>query len=119
MGWVVYSDVVLRSCGVILVFVVTVSRCIGDTVSNYEIVRMARSSRCMDGCLLLSYLGMPIGSDMIHVVSWKVSIDRSKAKLSGWKASLLSIGPLTVIKEHEKLCASFFWGASEDNKKLA
>ncbi|GJT02148.1 hypothetical protein Tco_0823317 [Tanacetum coccineum] len=35
MGWVVYSDAVVRSSDAVLVFVVTASRCIGDAVSSH------------------------------------------------------------------------------------
>ncbi|GJW19616.1 hypothetical protein Tco_0027052 [Tanacetum coccineum] len=35
MGWVVYSDAVVKSSDAVLVFVVTTSRCIGDAVSSH------------------------------------------------------------------------------------
>ena len=69
-------------------------------------------------------------------------IDRLNSTLLAWKTNLLSIGgrltiiklvlgsiriyymsifkvPEMVIKVLEHLHASFFWGATEDNKKLA
>ncbi|GJW77906.1 putative RNA-directed DNA polymerase, eukaryota, reverse transcriptase zinc-binding domain protein [Tanacetum coccineum] len=40
--------------------------------------------------LPLTYLGLPIGSNMGRILNWKVLIDRFKARLSGWKANMLS-----------------------------
>ncbi|GJY73547.1 hypothetical protein Tco_0477978 [Tanacetum coccineum] len=112
-------------------------------MASDEDVRPGKAcSGCMAGSLSLTYLGLPIGSNMNRVASWKVLVNRFKAKLLGWKASLLSISgrltliksvlgslgnyymsifkaPKTVIKELERLRASFFWGANEDKKKLA
>ncbi|GJR05818.1 putative RNA-directed DNA polymerase, eukaryota, reverse transcriptase zinc-binding domain protein [Tanacetum coccineum] len=68
-------------------------------VSSEEVVNMAATSGCLSSSLPLSYLGLPIGSNMNRVASWKVLIDRFKNKLPGWKASFLSIGGrLTLIK---------------------
>ncbi|GKC00713.1 hypothetical protein Tco_0986849 [Tanacetum coccineum] len=68
-------------------------------VSLVKVVCMVGSSVCKVESLPLTYLGLPIGSNMNRVASWKVLADRFKAKLSGWKASLLSIGGcLTLIK---------------------
>ncbi|GJR50788.1 RNA-directed DNA polymerase, eukaryota, reverse transcriptase zinc-binding domain protein [Tanacetum coccineum] len=44
----------------------------GVGVSSDEVVRMAGSSGCMAGSLSLTYLGLPIGSNMNRVASWKV-----------------------------------------------
>ncbi|GJZ49392.1 hypothetical protein Tco_0603582 [Tanacetum coccineum] len=118
------------------------SNLFGVGVSSDEVVRMAESSGCTTVSLQLTYLGLPINSNMNRIASWKVLVDRFKAKLSSWKASLLSFGgcltliksvlgslgiyymsifmvPETVIKELERLRASFFWGANEEKKKLA
>lgn len=75
------------------------SNLFGVGVSSEEVVNMAATSGCLSGSFPLSYLGLPIGSNMNRVASWKVLIDRFKIKLSGWKACLLSIGGrLTLIK---------------------
>ncbi|GJZ16707.1 RNA-directed DNA polymerase, eukaryota, reverse transcriptase zinc-binding domain protein [Tanacetum coccineum] len=75
-------------------------------------------------------------------VNWKIILDRFDARLSKWKANLLSIGgrltliksvlgslgiyylsifktPETVLNLLEKKCASFFWGGTHDSRKLA
>ncbi|GKD78323.1 RNA-directed DNA polymerase, eukaryota, reverse transcriptase zinc-binding domain protein, partial [Tanacetum coccineum] len=118
------------------------SNLFGVGVSSEEVAIMAANSGCLSGSFPLTYLGLPIGSNMNRVVNWKVLIDRFKLKLSGWKANLLSIGgrltliksvlgslgiyfmsifkaPDTVIKVMESLRASFFWGSTKDNKKIA
>ncbi|GJV14423.1 putative RNA-directed DNA polymerase, eukaryota, reverse transcriptase zinc-binding domain protein, partial [Tanacetum coccineum] len=75
------------------------SNLFGVGVSSEEIVSMATTSGCLSSSLPLTYLGLPIGSNMNRVASWKMLLDRFKNKLSGWKASLLSIGGrLTLIK---------------------
>nr|GEX91828.1 RNA-directed DNA polymerase, eukaryota, reverse transcriptase zinc-binding domain protein [Tanacetum cinerariifolium] len=51
------------------------------------------------GSFPFSYLGLPIGSNTSRIANWQILIDRFKARLSGWKANLLSIGGrLTLIK---------------------
>ncbi|GKA69091.1 hypothetical protein Tco_0775155 [Tanacetum coccineum] len=79
---------------------------------------MASYTGCEAGFFPFTYLGLPIGSNMIRTANWQTLIDRFKARLSGWKANILSV-PKTVVKSLESLRASFFWGSSEDSKKLA
>ena len=92
--------------------------------------------------LAFSYLGLPIGSNMSRIANWQFLIDRFKARMSSWKANLLSIGgrltlikfvleslgiyhfsifkvPEMVIRSLESLSAIFFWGGHENTKKLA
>ncbi|GKG34141.1 hypothetical protein Tco_0436837, partial [Tanacetum coccineum] len=46
----------------------------------------------------LNYLGLPIGSNMKSIASWRTLVDRFHMRLSSWKANLLSIGGrLTLI----------------------
>ncbi|GJX72943.1 RNA-directed DNA polymerase, eukaryota, reverse transcriptase zinc-binding domain protein [Tanacetum coccineum] len=114
----------------------------GVGVFHSEVDNMAAGTGCSPSYLPFSYLGLPIGSNMSHISNWKVLIDRFKSRLSGWKANLLSSGgrltliksvlgslciyflsifkaPEAVIKVLESLRASFFWGASAENRKLA
>ncbi|GJU23110.1 hypothetical protein Tco_1156452 [Tanacetum coccineum] len=97
---------------------------------------------CEAGFFPFTYLGLPIGSNMSRIANWQLLIDRFKARLSGWKANLFSIGGRltlikyvlssldnyylsifkvleTVVKSLKSLRASFFWGSSEDSKKHA
>ncbi|GJZ97065.1 ALP1-like protein isoform X1 [Tanacetum coccineum] len=60
---------------------------------------MASLTGCSPGSLLFDYLGLPIGSNMNNVSRWNTLVDRFRAKLSSWKANLLSIsGHLTLLK---------------------
>ncbi|GKE31065.1 hypothetical protein Tco_1450387 [Tanacetum coccineum] len=79
-------------------------------VSHSEVETMGAGSGCSPSYLPFSYLGQPIGLNMSHISNWKVLIDRFKSRLSA---------PEAVIKVLESLCASFFWGASVEKKKLA
>ncbi|GJZ67405.1 hypothetical protein Tco_0630645 [Tanacetum coccineum] len=114
----------------------------GVGVSSNEVDRMAAGTGCSASNFPLHYLGLPIGTNMNRISSWNVLIDRFKNRLSGWKANMLSSGgrltliksvlgslgiyyfsifkaPKAVLKVIESLCASFFWGATGDTKKLA
>ena len=97
---------------------------------------------CASGIVPFTYLGLPIGSNMNLVANWQIMIDRFRGKLSTWKANMLSIGgrltlikavlgslgiyymsifkcPESVLKSLEYIWASFFWGGSGDQKKMA
>ncbi|GJR29739.1 putative RNA-directed DNA polymerase, eukaryota, reverse transcriptase zinc-binding domain protein [Tanacetum coccineum] len=70
----------------------------GVGVPSSEVVRLAAGTGCSAISLPLTYLGLPIGSNMGRILNWKVLIDRFKARLSGWKANMLSSeGRLTLI----------------------
>ncbi|GKB55750.1 putative RNA-directed DNA polymerase, eukaryota, reverse transcriptase zinc-binding domain protein [Tanacetum coccineum] len=71
----------------------------GIGVKEDEVYNMASNVGCIAGNIPFNYLGLPIGSNMISIASWKMLIDRFRSRLSTWKASLLSIGGrLTLIK---------------------
>ncbi|GJY27188.1 hypothetical protein Tco_0401914 [Tanacetum coccineum] len=68
-------------------------------VSFNEVEIMASYTGCEAVFFPFTYLGLPIGSNMIRIANWQPFISRFKARLSGWKANLLSIGGrLTFIK---------------------
>ncbi|GKA57864.1 putative RNA-directed DNA polymerase, eukaryota, reverse transcriptase zinc-binding domain protein [Tanacetum coccineum] len=71
----------------------------GIVVSTDDVHLMASNTGCVAGTLPFTYLGLPIGGNMSLNENWKPLIDKFKAKLSGWKANLLSFGGrLTLIK---------------------
>ncbi|GJW05113.1 RNA-directed DNA polymerase, eukaryota, reverse transcriptase zinc-binding domain protein [Tanacetum coccineum] len=59
---------------------------------------MASYTGCEASFFPFTYIGLPIGSNMSRITNWEPPIDRFKARLSSWKANLLSIGGrLTLI----------------------
>ncbi|GJZ96322.1 putative RNA-directed DNA polymerase, eukaryota, reverse transcriptase zinc-binding domain protein [Tanacetum coccineum] len=114
----------------------------GIGVPNGDVVNMARRTGCTSRIFPFTYLGLLIGSNMNLVSSWQFLIDRFYMKLSSWKANLLSIGrrltlikvvlgslgiyllsifkaPETGLKYLERYRAKFFWGGSQESRKLA
>ncbi|GJX92052.1 RNA-directed DNA polymerase, eukaryota, reverse transcriptase zinc-binding domain protein [Tanacetum coccineum] len=70
----------------------------GIGVNEDEVYNMASNAGCIAGNIPFNYLGLPIGSNMKSIASWKILIDRFRLRLSTWKASLFSIwGRLTHI----------------------
>ncbi|GJU50598.1 hypothetical protein Tco_1220153 [Tanacetum coccineum] len=68
-------------------------------VSTEEIESMSSLTRCFPGSLPFNYLGLPIGANMNKVSRWNTLVDRFRAKVSSWKANMLSIdGHLTLLK---------------------
>ncbi|GKD35485.1 RNA-directed DNA polymerase, eukaryota, reverse transcriptase zinc-binding domain protein [Tanacetum coccineum] len=71
----------------------------GIGVNEEEVSNMASNAGCIVGNIPFNYLGLPIGSNMKSIASWKMLVDRFHLRLSTWKANLLSIGGrLTLIK---------------------
>ncbi|GJX94652.1 RNA-directed DNA polymerase, eukaryota, reverse transcriptase zinc-binding domain protein [Tanacetum coccineum] len=114
----------------------------GIGVNEDEVYNMASNAGCIAGNISFNHLGLPIGSNMKSITSWKMLIDRFRSRLSTWKASLLSIGGrLTLIKyvleslsiyyllifrahesvlnDLERIRSNFFWGGNQDGKKIA
>ncbi|GJZ60788.1 RNA-directed DNA polymerase, eukaryota, reverse transcriptase zinc-binding domain protein [Tanacetum coccineum] len=114
----------------------------GIEVNEDKVYNMASNAGCITGNIPFNYLGLPIGSNMKSIASWKMLIDRFRLRLSTWKASLLSIeGRLTLIKyvlgslgiyylsifrasesvlnDLERIRSNFFWGGNQDGKKMA
>ncbi|XP_071727705.1 uncharacterized protein [Rutidosis leptorrhynchoides] len=113
----------------------------GIGVNNIELESMVVLAWCSKGTVPFKNLGLPMGVSMKKLASWKPFVEKSRKKLSGWKANLLSIGglstlvnsvlgsmgiyylslyrcPETIIKEVESIRASFFWGSTSDNRKM-
>nr|GEV39090.1 putative RNA-directed DNA polymerase, eukaryota, reverse transcriptase zinc-binding domain protein [Tanacetum cinerariifolium] len=71
----------------------------GAGVPPEEIHHMASNTGCSAGLFPITYLGLPIGSNMSLTANWKLLVDKFHSKLSSWKASLLSYGGhLTLLK---------------------
>ncbi|GJX21016.1 hypothetical protein Tco_0223693 [Tanacetum coccineum] len=114
----------------------------GTERAHDEVLSMASNVDCIAGDIPFNYLGLPIGSNMKSIASWKTLVDRFHMRLSSWKANLLSIrGRLTLIKsvlgslgiyylsifrslelvlqDLERIRAKFFWGGNKDKNKMA
>ncbi|GKF51075.1 hypothetical protein Tco_0147542, partial [Tanacetum coccineum] len=50
-----------------------------------------------------NYIGLPIGSNMKSIASWKTLVDP----------------PESVLQDLERIRAKFFWGGNKDEKKMA
>nr|GEW55612.1 RNA-directed DNA polymerase, eukaryota [Tanacetum cinerariifolium] len=60
---------------------------------------MASNTGCSARTFPITYLGLPIGSNMSLMAIWKLLVDIFHSKLSSWKASLLSYGGrFTLLK---------------------
>nr|GEU45119.1 putative RNA-directed DNA polymerase, eukaryota, reverse transcriptase zinc-binding domain protein [Tanacetum cinerariifolium] len=71
----------------------------GVGVTDNEVNLMASSTGCSLGTFPFTYLGLPVGANMDLFVNWNTLYDRFDARLSKWKANLLSIGGcLTLIR---------------------
>ncbi|GKF23893.1 hypothetical protein Tco_0076215, partial [Tanacetum coccineum] len=113
----------------------------GIVVSTEDVHLMASNTGCAMGMFPFTYLGLPIGCNMSLNMNWKLLVDKFKAKLFIWKASLLCFGgclaliksvlgslginyfsifkvPIMVLDSLEKMRATFFCGGSQDSRKL-
>nr|GEX03388.1 hypothetical protein [Tanacetum cinerariifolium] len=62
----------------------------GVGVSSEEVTQMPEGTGCSSSSIPFTYLGLPIGSNMGRISNWSILIDQFKARLSGWKANMLS-----------------------------
>ena len=113
----------------------------GVSVSSDEIARLACRLNCKADLIPFRYLGIPVGGNMNLASNWQPLVDKFKAKLSEWKAKLLSIGgrlclcksvlgslgtylfslykaPNKIINILESIRCKFLWGGSSDAKKI-
>lgn len=75
------------------------SKLFGIGVDSNVFKDVAESIHCSFGKLPFQYLGLPVGKDMSKKEGCNEVVDRFVARLSSWKAKLLSIGGrLTLVK---------------------
>ncbi|GJY87422.1 RNA-directed DNA polymerase, eukaryota, partial [Tanacetum coccineum] len=75
------------------------SEIVGINVFDEDVSNMAAVLGCGVEKLPMTYLGVPVGGNMRICDNWKRIIKKFEAKLSNWKAKLLSIGGrLSLIK---------------------
>lgn len=69
-----------------------------NTLENW-LRKAARSLHSKVGSFPLTYLGLPLGSNISRLTAWDPLIERTGRKLASWKGKLLSTGGrLTLIK---------------------
>ncbi|KAJ9535113.1 LOW QUALITY PROTEIN: hypothetical protein OSB04_un001809 [Centaurea solstitialis] len=113
----------------------------GVLVPKEEVKNLARRLSCKEESIPFNYLGLPVGGNMNLSKNWQPLIGKFKAKLSDWKARTLSIGgrcclcksmmgalgtylfslykaPKKVINLLEGLRRNFFWGGTDEKKKI-
>jgi len=114
----------------------------GVNVNDSWLAEVALVMNCRRGSIPFVYLGLPIGGDSTKRNFWKPVIDRIVARLSSWNNKFLSFGgrlillkyvlsslpvyflsffkaPAGIISLIESIFKRFFWGGSEDSKKIA
>ncbi|GAU36456.1 hypothetical protein TSUD_166220 [Trifolium subterraneum] len=98
--------------------------------------------RCSVGKVSFLYLGLPIGSDPHRVSLWEPVVQSIHIRLMSWKSRFLSFGgrlvllksvltslpvyalsffkaPSGIISSIEFILNNFFWGESEDRRKIS
>ncbi|GJX06075.1 RNA-directed DNA polymerase, eukaryota, reverse transcriptase zinc-binding domain protein, partial [Tanacetum coccineum] len=75
----------------------------GIGVNEQEVSNMASNAGCIASNILFNYLGLPIGSNMKSIASWKMLVDRFHLRISTWKANLLSIGGRLTLSNGKKM----------------
>jgi len=114
----------------------------GVNVNDSWLAEAALVLNCRRGSIPFVYLGLLIGGDSTKLSFWKPVIDRVVARLSSWNNKFLSFGgrlillkyvlsslpvyflsffkaPAGIISLIKFIFKRFFWGGSEDYKKIA
>ncbi|XP_071719506.1 uncharacterized protein [Rutidosis leptorrhynchoides] len=117
------------------------SNLLGVGINGVEVDRLAGNLGCRPDKLPFTFLGLPVGKNMNRIDSWDPILNKFKSKLATWKVNLLSFGgrltliksvlgalgtyyfsmfkaPKGVLKSFESIRAKFFWGCSNDTKKV-
>jgi len=97
---------------------------------------------CKVGKIPFVYLGMSVGGDPHRLLFWEPVVSNIKSRLSGWHGRFLSFGgrfillksvltalpvyalsffkaPSGIISLINSIFSKFFWGGSEDNRKIS
>ncbi|CAJ2662883.1 unnamed protein product [Trifolium pratense] len=118
------------------------SMLVGVNIPESWLVEAASALCCKVGKIHFLYLGLPIGGDPRRLCFWEPVLDRLKNRLSGWSSRFLSIGgrlvliksvltslpvyalsffkaPSGIISSIESILIKFFWGGSENLRKVS
>ncbi|KAK9075730.1 hypothetical protein SSX86_004059 [Deinandra increscens subsp. villosa] len=118
------------------------SKIYGIGLDQNSLSVLASTLRCKIDKFPFTYLGVPIGANMKLKRNWKPVIEKLTARLNNWKSHVLSQGgkatllksvlgslplyylslfraPCCVIKEMESIRLNFFWGGSQNARKIS
>ncbi|CAJ2651635.1 unnamed protein product [Trifolium pratense] len=118
------------------------SMLVGVNIPDSWLGEAASALCCKVEKILFLYLGLPIGGDPRRLGFWEPVLDRLKNRLSGWRSRFLSFGgrlvllksvlislpvyalsffkaPSGTISSIESILIIFFWGGSEDFRKIS
>ncbi|GKF15214.1 RNA-directed DNA polymerase, eukaryota, reverse transcriptase zinc-binding domain protein, partial [Tanacetum coccineum] len=113
----------------------------GVGVNSDDVRNLASLTGCKSQLLPFIYLGLPVGMNMSRLKGWDPILTKFKNRLSKWKASMLSIGgrstlvssvlgplgiyylslfpmPVTIANSLEAMRAKFFWGYTDEERKM-
>jgi len=114
---------------------------VGINVGSSWLTEAASILNCKVGQIPFLYLGLSIGGDPRRLSFWEPMMSTIKSRLSKWQSRFLSFGgrlillkfvltslpvyafsffkaPSGIISSIETLFKNFFWGGSEDNRKI-
>ncbi|RHN70051.1 putative reverse transcriptase zinc-binding domain-containing protein [Medicago truncatula] len=115
---------------------------VGVNVTDSWLNEAASMLGCKVGKVPFLYLGLSIGGDPRRLSFWEPVVARVKKRLLGWRSKFLSFGgrlvllksvlsslpvyafsffraPSGIISTLESLFINFFWGGSEDQRKIS
>ncbi|CAJ2656620.1 unnamed protein product [Trifolium pratense] len=118
------------------------SMLVGVNIPDSWLGEAASALCCKVGKIPFLYLGLPIGGDSRRLGFWEPVLARLKNRLSGWRSRFLSFGgrlvllksvlislpvyalsffkaPSGTISSIESILINFFWGGSEDFRKIS
>jgi len=114
---------------------------VGINISDSWLNEAATVLSCKVGKIPFMYLGLPIDCNPRRLMFWEPIVNHIKSRLSGWNNRFLSFGgrlillkavltslpvyalsffkaPSSIISSIESLLNNFFWGESEDCRKI-
>ena len=115
---------------------------VGVNVSESWLNEATSMLGCKVGKVPFSYLGLPVGGDLRHLMFWEPVLDRIKKRLSRWRSKFLSFGgflvllkfdmsslpiyaisffraPSGIISALESLFIKKIWGGCEGHRKIS
>nr|ABN05720.1 RNA-directed DNA polymerase (Reverse transcriptase) [Medicago truncatula] len=115
---------------------------VGVNVADSWLTEAASLLNCKVGSLPFTYLGLPIGGNPRRLSFWEPVVHRIKSRLSSWQSRFLSFGgrlilvksvlsalpvyalsffkaPAGTISSIDSILSKFFWGGSEDLRKIS